>query len=75
MIMVPDWIMAEMFGTSWSKGDRSLRRRSGTVAAHARGVHPPAGMTLVGKHHGIYLSDPRRVEAAKLRTILRQPVA
>jgi hypothetical protein len=27
-----------------------------------------------GRHHEIYLSDPRRVEAEKLRTILRQPV-
>lgn len=25
-------------------------------------------------HHEIYLSDARKVEAAKLRTILRQPV-
>jgi hypothetical protein len=27
-----------------------------------------------GVYHEIYLSDPRRVEAAKLKTILRQPV-
>ena len=27
-----------------------------------------------GRHHEIYLSDPRRVEPAKLKTILRQPV-
>jgi hypothetical protein len=27
-----------------------------------------------GKHHEIYLGDPRRVEASKLRTILRQPI-
>jgi hypothetical protein len=27
-----------------------------------------------GKHHEIYLSDPRRVPAARLRTILRHPV-
>lgn len=30
---------------------------------------------LTGKHHEIYLSDPRRVDAAKLRTIVRQPFA
>jgi hypothetical protein len=36
---------------------------------------PQQGLTMVGKHHEIYLSDPRRAEAAKLRTILRQPVA
>jgi hypothetical protein len=28
-----------------------------------------------GKHHEIYVSDPRRVTASKLRTILRRPVA
>lgn len=32
------------------------------------------GMDLSGKHHEIYLSDPRRVQPEKLRTILRQPV-
>ena len=32
------------------------------------------GLRLTGKHHEIYLSDPRRTDAAKLRTILRQPV-
>lgn len=33
------------------------------------------GMRMSGRHHEIYLSDARRVEPAKLRTILRQPVA
>jgi hypothetical protein len=28
-----------------------------------------------GRHHEIFLSDPRRVPAARLRTILRMPVA
>jgi len=28
-----------------------------------------------GKHHEVYLSDPRRVDPEKLKTILRQPVA
>lgn len=36
---------------------------------------PNAGLRMTGKHHEIYLSDARRVEAAKLRTILRQPVS
>jgi hypothetical protein len=27
-----------------------------------------------GKHHEIYLSDPRRVPSERLKTILRQPV-
>ncbi len=38
-------------------------------------VIPEAGLRMTGKHHEIYLSDPRKVEAAKLRTILRQPVS
>lgn len=36
---------------------------------------PRAGLQLAGRHHEIYLSDPRRMPPAKLRTILRQPVA
>lgn len=36
---------------------------------------PQQGLRMTGKHHEIYLSDARRVEPAKLRTILRQPVA
>jgi hypothetical protein len=31
-------------------------------------------LTERGRHHEIYLSDPRRGDPAKLRTILRQPV-
>jgi hypothetical protein len=34
-----------------------------------------AGRTFAGKHHEIYLSDPRRVKPEKLKTILRNPVA
>ncbi len=32
------------------------------------------GLELVGKHHQIYLSDPRRTAPERLRTVLRQPV-
>ncbi|NLO07031.1 MAG: hypothetical protein GX131_14485 [candidate division WS1 bacterium] len=32
------------------------------------------GHKLNGKHHEIYLSDPRKTAAEKLKTILRQPV-
>ncbi|BCJ75354.1 hypothetical protein CS0771_48980 [Catellatospora sp. IY07-71] len=35
---------------------------------------PEHGLTFNGDHHEIYLSDPRRTEPAKLKTILRQPV-
>lgn len=33
------------------------------------------GLAPRGKHHEIYLSDPARVPPARLKTILRQPVA
>lgn len=36
---------------------------------------PENGLRMTGRHHEIYLSDVRRVAPAKLRTILRQPVA
>ena len=35
---------------------------------------PGSGLRMSGKHHEIYLGDPRRVAPSKLRTILRQPV-
>lgn len=34
-----------------------------------------AGYRLVGKHHEVYLSDPRRTAPERLRTVLRHPVA
>ena len=33
------------------------------------------GHQLAGKHHEIYLSDARRVDPSRLRTIIRQPYA
>jgi hypothetical protein len=35
---------------------------------------PENGLKENGPHHEIYLSDPRKTAAAKLKTILRQPV-
>lgn len=35
---------------------------------------PANGLKPVGKHHEIYLSDPRKVAPEKLKTVLRQPV-
>ena len=35
---------------------------------------PDAGLRMRGRHHEIYLADPRRTAPEKLRTILRQPV-
>ena len=33
------------------------------------------GYSLRGKHHEIYLGDPRRLAPEKLKTIIRQPIA
>jgi hypothetical protein len=35
---------------------------------------PTKGYQFNGKNHEIYLSDPRKVAAEKLKTILRQPI-
>lgn len=35
---------------------------------------PAQGLVPTGHHHEIYLSDPRKTAAAKLKTVLRQPV-
>ncbi|MHA7270316.1 GyrI-like domain-containing protein [Arthrobacter sp. HLT1-20] len=35
---------------------------------------PANGLAFNGKHHEIYLGDPRRAAPEKLKTILRQPV-
>jgi hypothetical protein len=40
---------------------------------HERYV-PEHGLVMTGKHHEIYLGDPRRTAPERLRTILRQPV-
>ena len=45
-----------------------------TIARLHAEFMPANGLVENGLHHEIYLSDPRRVEPAKLRTVLRQPV-
>jgi hypothetical protein len=35
---------------------------------------PANGLAPSGRHHEIYLGDPRRTAPEKLRTVLRQPV-
>ena len=46
----------------------------GPIIQRMHDVIHAAGKELHGKHHEIYLSDPRRTAPAKLRTILRQPM-
>jgi hypothetical protein len=47
-------------------------REGETVALMAQ-FAKTQGMALVGPHHEIYISDPRRVAPEKLKTILRVP--
>lgn len=35
---------------------------------------PAQGLVMTGRHHEIYLSDARKTDPARLRTVLRQPV-
>ncbi len=44
------------------------------TVAKMRAFAVEQGLAFAGRHHEIYLSDPRRVEPARLRTILRMPV-
>ncbi|WP_158370155.1 GyrI-like domain-containing protein [Cellulosimicrobium cellulans] len=45
-----------------------------TLARLHHEVMPDRGLTWNGRHHEIYLGDPRRVAPERLRTVLRQPV-
>lgn len=45
-----------------------------TLANLHNDVMPSQGLTFAGPHHEIYISDPRKTELARLKTILRQPV-
>ena len=101
MILVPDWITADMYDAAVAEVARkdppaclekmrleTLREGHCVQTLHVGSyddetpvlaeMHhefiPRAGLTMTGRHHEIYLSDPRRVQPSKLRTILRQPV-
>ncbi|MBO0595812.1 GyrI-like domain-containing protein [Nesterenkonia sp. E16_7] len=52
-----------------------FEEESRSIEPMHRDFIPGQGLQPTGKHHEIYLSDPRRAAAAeKLRTIIRQPV-
>ncbi|KQQ94260.1 hypothetical protein ASF62_08995 [Leifsonia sp. Leaf325] len=44
------------------------------AALHSEFI-PEHSLRMTGRHHEIYLSDPRRTASDKLKTILRQPVS
>ena len=45
-----------------------------TLARLHNEVMPSVSVTFNGRHHEVYLGDPRKVAPEKLRTVLRQPV-
>jgi hypothetical protein len=45
-----------------------------TIARMHHEFMPENGYEPAGKHHEIYLSDPRKVAPEKLKTVLRQPI-
>jgi len=47
----------------------------GKTVATMRAFAEKQGLRVAGTHHEIYLSDPRRVAASKLKTVLRQPLS
>jgi hypothetical protein len=49
-------------------------KEAGTLARMHDEFIPGAGLNMTGRHHEIYFSDVRKVDPAKFRTILRQPV-
>lgn len=46
----------------------------GPTVAVLHGFAAENGYSLRGKHHEIYLSDPRRADPRKMKTIIRHPV-
>ena len=52
----------------------SFDDEAGVLESMHREFIPGAGLRMVGRHHEIYLSDPRKTAPERLRTILRQPV-
>jgi hypothetical protein len=48
--------------------------KEGETVAIMHALLDKEGYEVSGRHHDIYLSDPRRVPPERLRTILRQPV-
>ncbi len=45
-----------------------------TLARLHEEIMPQSDLTFNGRHHEIYISDPRRIAPTRLKTVLRQPV-
>jgi hypothetical protein len=65
----------------WEEGRAAQLLHVGPYADEAPNIEKlhafiaASGLSLRGKHHEIYLSDPSRVSPEKMKTIIRQPVA
>lgn len=86
LINIPDWITGEMIqGAKQAAMAKKALPAVPKVRSEALHEGISAQLLHIGSyddetpkltrlHHEIYLSDPRRTDPAKLRTILRQPV-
>lgn len=84
MIRMPDVVTAEMVTgvrfAHWTEGEAIQAMHIGPYAtepetlARMEDFMDANGMTMNGRHHEIYLSDPRKAAAGNTRTILRHPV-
>ncbi len=45
-----------------------------TLARLHEEIMPKRALTFNGRHHEIYISDPRRISSTRLKTALRQPL-
>lgn len=84
MIRMPDFVTSEMVTGAalepFTEGDAIQAMHIGPYAtepetlARMEAFMSAEGLTMNGRHHEIYLSDPRKTQAAGNRTILRHPV-
>ena len=57
--------------------NEQMPRSHGNTLVHMRRLHAfidARRLRAVGRHHEIYLRDPRRTAPERLQTIIRQPV-
>jgi hypothetical protein len=79
LTVVPDWVDDDLVeaATARVRAKKDVPARLDDVSL--RLLHeeylPRNALQPTGRHHEIYLSDPRRVAPQRLRTVLRQPVA
>lgn len=73
-------LLDELRFSAWCEGEAAQMLHVGPYAdehltiARLHAFIKDKGYHLCGKHHEIYLSDPRRAAPEKLKTILRQPI-